>query len=684
MDHLALRGSEPAGKAWNETAMVSPLPDFLDEELRRPWYVRSCRAVKELYAAEREQWRRQSARISAHIAGAVYILFAFTDYILINDVFVPDLFARLTIGAIFIIGTELLFKVGVRSLSIELHCAAATVFAYLAWLVISDLSSYKTNMTYYATYGVVFMIGQNVFFNFRFWIAIVSSTTILLLSQADIFINRHISLEYVVAVGALYFSTYILTLYVNWSLNSERFLVFLNAARAEIRQKEAMERGAALLRLSTTDALTGLANRRAIDEELGAYWRDWQTQRISFAVVLVDVDYFKIYNDRYGHQEGDRCLEAVANAMATAGAENGYMVGRFGGEEFILVAPSPNREYVQHIAETIRRAVENLAIPHEQRPDSTSMVTVSVGAAFSQDVPGTRVERLITEADRALYDAKRTGRNCVRLFDQESTTRAETEENLADLLRTAEDRKLVSLVYQPLVNAISGEIVGAEALMRLTTPSGKPISPAVFIPLAERMGIVVKLGLWAIRTACQQLLATDAVPLVSVNVSPVQLKQTTFSAMVAKIMSDAGVSPHRLVIEITESLQIEGQPEILSSIRELRNLGVKIWLDDFGTGFAGLSCVREIEFDAVKVDHSFLHSTNTLKGAEMFKSIIDLVRSTGCAIVVEGVETEDQRRLCVEHEVDYLQGYYLGRPAPAESYEHPHAEPTDLRRARFG
>ncbi|MCJ2050662.1 putative bifunctional diguanylate cyclase/phosphodiesterase [Methylobacterium sp. J-070] len=640
--------------------------------------------MKALYAAEREQWRRRSARISAHVAGAVYVLFAFTDYILVNDVFVLDLLARMAIGAIFIAGTETLFRAGVRSLYIELHCASATVLAYVIWLAISHFSAYQSNMTYYATYGVIFMIGQNVFFNFRFSIAVVSSSTILLLSQSDIILNRYSGVEYVVAIAALYLSTYILTLYVNWSLNSERFLVFLNSARAEIRQKEALERGAALLRLSTTDALTGLANRRAVDEELRAYWRDWQAQRVSFAVVLVDVDYFKIYNDRYGHQEGDRCLGAVADAMAAASAENGYMVGRFGGEEFILVAPSPNREHVARIAETIRRAVEDLAIAHDQRPDGAAIVTVSVGAAFSQDVPGTRVERLITESDRALYDAKASGRNCVRVFSRDGSVQAEAEENLADLLRTAEERKIVSLVYQPILDASSGEIIGAEALMRLTTPTGKPISPAVFIPLAERMGVIVRLGLWAIATACRQLLATDAVPSVSVNVSPVQLRQPSFSLLVAKILGDTGVSPCRLAIEITESLQIEDQPDVLKNIRELRLLGVQVWLDDFGTGFAGLSCVREVEFDAVKLDRSFLHATNTVKGSEMFKSIVALVRGTGCAIVVEGIETEDQRRLCMEHEVDYLQGYHLGRPASAEAYERPISKPAGMALRRAG
>lgn len=653
--------------------MVPALPDLLDRELGRPWYVQGCRAVKTLYAAEREQWRRRSTRISAHIAGAVYVIFAFTDYILVSDVFELNLITRIAIGAIFIFGTEVLFRFGKPSLLIEIHCASATVLAYVMWLSISGASAFKDNMSYYVTYGIIFMLGQNVFFKFRFVIAAVSSSTILIVSQFDLFTNRYIGFEYITVISTLYVSTYILTLYVNWSLNTERYLVFVNSARAEIRQKEAMERGAALLHLSATDALTGLANRRAVDEELSAYWRDWQAQRISFAVVLVDVDYFKSYNDRYGHQEGDRCLVAVAAAMATASAENGYMVGRFGGEEFILVAPSPNREYVKHIADTIRLAVESLNIPHDQRPDNCAAVTVSVGAAFSEDVPGTRVERLITEADCALYDAKRSGRNCVRLFDRDSDALPSSDENLADLLRAAEKRDLVSLVYQPIISAFSGEVAGAEALMRLTTPSGKHISPAVFIPLAERMGVIVPLGLWAIRTACRQLIVNDAVPLVSVNVSPVQLKEPSFSLMVAGVLADTGTLPQRLVIEITESLQIEGEPEVLKNIRDLRLLGVQVWLDDFGTGFAGLSAVREVEFDAVKLDRSFLHATSTAKGSDMFKSIISLVRGTGCAIVVEGIETEEQRRLCLEHKVDLLQGYHLGRPAPAEAFARTYA-----------
>ncbi|MGU3665434.1 putative bifunctional diguanylate cyclase/phosphodiesterase [Methylobacterium sp. A49B] len=660
--------------------MVPGLSELLDKELSRPWYARTGSTVRQLYEADRESWRRRSARIAAHVAGLVYVIFAVTDFVLVRDVFVPNLIARLAIALLFVLGTEGLFRRGARSLLIEAHCASATVLAYVAWLQISDLSVHQVNMSYYAAYGVIFMTGQNVFFKFRFTVAAVSSGAILLVSQVDLLQHRYVSLEYVVAYSSLFLSMYTLTLYVNWRLNQERYLVFINSARAEIRQNEAVERGAALLRLSTTDALTGLANRRAVDEELRAYWRDWQMQQTSFAVILVDVDYFKIYNDFYGHQEGDLCLVAVAEAMAQVSAPDGHMVGRFGGEEFIVVAPARDREQVRQISEHLRRAVEDLKIAHEQRPDQFCVVTVSVGAAFSQDIPGTRVESLITGADRALYEAKRSDRNCVRVFDQDEADRLDSDESLADLLRTAQSRDLVSLVYQPVIEAVSGTIVGAEALMRLATPGGKVVSPAVFIPLAERMGIIGKLGFWAIRTACRDLLAENVVPLVSVNVSPIQLKAPGFALMVAQILGEVGVAPSRLAIEITESSQIENEPEVLRTIRELRALGVELWLDDFGTGFAGLSCLREIEFDFVKIDRSFLHAAITPRGAEIFRSIIELVRSTGCSIIVEGIENDKQRDICIEQDVDLLQGYHLGRPAPVQVLKRAMSSPTNVLR----
>ena len=648
--------------------MSADLTDLYENEISKKWHARSSRILQGLYDDDREGWRQRNARVSAHIAGLVYFIFAFTDYILVRDVFTENLTARFIIGAIYIIGIEFLYRYNARSIITESYCALATLLAYISWLLISSRSLEFNNMSYYIMFGIIFMLGQNVFFKCRFSIAASSSLTVLVIALVDVGIYRYIDFAYFSVVSSLFISTFVLTLFVNANLNKERYLVFLNSARAEIRRSQAIERGEALLRLSTTDALTGLANRRAVDDELRAYWREWQAHETSFSVILVDVDFFKLYNDCYGHQEGDKCLVAVADAMAKAAAKNGYMVGRFGGEEFILVAPTRDREHVREIAELIRGAVESLNIPHEQRPDGSSLVTVSVGAAITQNDPGTRVERLITEADRALYEAKRNNRNCISVFDHDNPNKIDSDENVAETLRLAISNNLINMVYQPVVAANSGEIVGAEALMRLRTLSGKAVSPAVFIPMSERMGIIGKLGEWAIRAACREILADGKIRLVSVNVSPIQLKAPNFPSKVADILKEYSIEPSRLAIEITESTPIEGQTEILQSIRGLKMLGVELWLDDFGTGFAGLSSVREIQFDYIKIDRSFLHATVTHKGNKLFESIVQLVRESGCKVIAEGIESEHQRTLCISHGIDLLQGFHLGRPISAELF----------------
>lgn len=647
--------------------MLPSLTERIDAELGKRWNARRSRVLADLYETRCETAQWQDARVSSRTAGLVYIVFFFTDAILIHDVANYSIAARVVIGLTFIFGIDAQIRRGVRSSVVDQLCAAGIIAGYAAWLWFASRSTYQDNASHYVTYGIVFMTGQNVFFNFRFRLAVTASTVMLAIFAAFLFSCFFYSIEYVVAIGTLYVSTYSLTLFVNWKLNEERYRVFLNSLHAELRQEEAAERGAALLRLSTTDALTGLANRRAIDEELRAFWDNWQSAGKCFAAILIDVDYFKRYNDQYGHQQGDRCLVAVAEAMREASAHGHCALGRFGGEEFILLVRCQTREHMALVAEDVRRAVEGLRIPHEQRPDPSFVVTVSIGAAFSRDVTGTKVERLITEADRALYSAKRSNRNCVKVFDRDRPEETNLDDSIADLLRTATSQGHVALAYQPIRDARSGAVVAVEALMRLTAPSGETVSPAVFIPIAERMGTIVELGQWAIRTACRELLADDRIPLVSVNVSAVQLGTPSFALSVAAILSETGVAAQRLAIEITEGLQIEGQPDILRTIGELRLLGVKIWLDDFGTGFAGLSCVREIAFDAVKIDRSFLQATETPKGAEMFRNIVGLVRNVGCVTLVEGIETRDQQDLSATLEVDLLQGYHLGRPMPADA-----------------
>ena len=456
---------------------------------------------------------------------------------------------------------------------------------------------------------------------------------------------------------------------MNWKLNRERYNVFLNALEAKTQQKEAAERGKALLRLSRTDPLTGLENRRAVDEKLRDYWSDWQLFGSSFVAILIDVDFFKKFNDCYGHQEGDRCLVRVANALDATIKQHNASIGRYGGEEFIVLARMERPEQVALLAEAIRRTVENLGILHEQRRDGMSIVTVSIGAAFTRTQTGAKLEKIIHEADRALYLAKASGRNCVRLFDPNDPQSSDESENIAALLKIAINQDLVSLVYQPIQSIESGQLEAVEALMRLRMLDGTSVPPSLFIPVAERTGAILELGRWAIRTVCHELILDNHVHLVSVNVSPIQLRTPGFATSVAAILTETGVTGSRLAFEITEGLEMEMHSDILRCISDLKLLGIRIWLDDFGTGFAGLSWLRLIDFDTVKIDRSFLHDCRSPRGKAMLQDIIGLIRNRGHKILVEGVETEEQLMLMREFGIDKVQGYHIGRPAAAETFQ---------------
>jgi len=624
--------------------------------------------LRALYRKDGDHARRAAARQGTWTAFAVYILFSVTDALLIPDVAAYTIAARFSVGLIIIPIFEMQFRMNVRTDWLDITCAAGLVLAYLAWLCPAMTTAFSQNFSYYMIFGALFMMGANLFFSFQFRLSIITSGIILLAFFAVLFFYLPANISYWAAFGTYFISCFVFTSYVNWKLNKERYNVFLNALEANLQQKEATERGKALLRLSRTDPLTGLENRRAVDEKLRDYWSDWQRSGSSFAAILIDVDFFKKFNDCYGHQEGDRCLVLVANALSNTIEQHNASIGRYGGEEFIVLVRMEGSGQVAGFAEAIRRTVENLALTHEERRDGMSIVTVSVGAAFTRNQTGAKLEKIIHEADRALYLAKASGRNCARLFDPNDPQSSDESENIAALLKIAIGQDLVSLVYQPIQNVASGRVEAVEALMRLRMLDGTSVPPSLFIPVAERTGAILELGRWAIRTVCRELLADDHVRVVSVNVSPIQLKTPGFAASVATILGDTGVTGSRLAFEITEGLEMEMHSDILRCISDLKLLGIRIWLDDFGTGFAGLSWLRLIDFDTVKIDRSFLHDCAVPRGKAMLQDIIGLVRNRGHKILVEGVETDEQMALMREFGIDQVQGYHVGRPAPAESF----------------
>jgi EAL domain-containing protein (putative c-di-GMP-specific phosphodiesterase class I) len=230
-------------------------------------------------------------------------------------------------------------------------------------------------------------------------------------------------------------------------------------------------------------------------------------------------------------------------------------------------------------------------------------------------------------------------------------------------LKNAVRDNLLSLVYQPILDIRTGKRDAVEGLLRLRAPDGHETLPGHFIPVAELDGTINLLGLWAIETACWDLVRTEHIELVSINISPAQLKAPSLVAAVNAILQRTGISGSRIALEVTESIDIGSSKDVLRCISELRALGVAIWLDDFGTGFSSLSVLQRVDFDVVKVDRSLLYAGNTDKGYAMLKNIVQLIKDHGPSILIEGVETSQQLDLAQELGFNFVQGFYIGKPA---------------------
>ena len=397
--------------------MSIDLDALIDQELTTPRYRRRSTTLNELFLKNTSAERRQAANQCLDFLVPMNAALIVFDFLLLPDVAVYSILSRLVVGPLtwWIIRSR-------RRASVEWiegSIAVAIFVAMLMWACLMLGSHSRAGVvTYYST-GVIALVVANVFFRCPFRVSFVLSLALTVLAFTLAAVLPEDWRFFVNGVG-LYGAVCILTLLASWKLGNEHYGNFLRTLKNE-RQQATIERHAAdLFRLSNTDALTGLANRRSIDETLRRSWLDWTERRQAFAAILVDVDFFKRFNDAHGHQAGDACLVKVANTLSHVLGERPGLVGRYGGEEFIALLRCENGDEVLGIA--MRRAVEDLGLKHGNRPDDRIDVTVSLGVAISQSIAATDPEAIVALADQALYCAKAEGRNCTRLIAPDAAT----------------------------------------------------------------------------------------------------------------------------------------------------------------------------------------------------------------------------------------------------------------------
>ncbi|MFP3925544.1 putative bifunctional diguanylate cyclase/phosphodiesterase [Pseudomonas sp. W5-36] len=446
-----------------------------------------------------------------------------------------------------------------------------------------------------------------------------------------------------------------------WS-NAEARRRYLYWLREETRASSLTDANSDLQRLSETDSLTGLANRRHIQPQLDAITTNHLNRQSEGAVLLIDIDHFKRYNDHYGHLLGDECLRVVATALGSCFISP-CTVARFGGEEFIAVLPDTSHDEARRIAHHVLQTIRELNIAHLGRTDGISIITVSIGLAHSASIELTDSSSLLDQADKALYRAKRGGRNRLEdtgfIFSQNDESLL-TPEDIREALATDQ----FCLYFQPLYQLEPYQLTGYESLIRWQHPKLGNVPPDLFIAMAERSGLIHAVGDWVLDKACEHASRWHDAVSISVNLSPIQLANPDFPMKVAGALLKQGLAGHRLILEITEGVPLRIDDQLLKTVSGLSNLGVRLALDDFGQGHANLAYLLKLPFHSLKVDRQVLRIEDKSQREQVLMALLKLGHAFGLKVLAEGVETAQDLELLRDIGYDYAQGYYLGRPQP--------------------
>ena len=415
----------------------------------------------------------------------------------------------------------------------------------------------------------------------------------------------------------------------------------------------------ALARLASTDPLTGLWNRTTFAERLACMLADADAGGTRIAVVFLDLDNFKQVNDVRGHTAGDQVLQTSAHLLSQA-ADVTVQLARWGGDEFVMAVPiTEDSQSVVEMATSLRHVL--------MRPLNTGIDAVRIDATvgiaiFPED--GRTQDELIRAADVAMYEAKKEGKGRVKLFDPALARNVAERHRLEQALREAMARNEFSLAYQPIISAATGRCKAFEALLRWQHPDLGSIGPSTFIPIAEQTGQIATIGRWVLMEACKAAASwADPTLSVTVNASVSQAVSGMLLDDVEDALAQTGLAASRLEIEITESMFVSDHVRVAPVFEDLRRRGIRVLLDDFGTGFSSLAYLGKLPLDVIKIDQNFVRTADR-DGYAIIQAILSIADALALEVTAEGVETAAQQHTLTAMGVDNLQGFLLGRPMP--------------------
>ncbi len=434
----------------------------------------------------------------------------------------------------------------------------------------------------------------------------------------------------------------------------------------DITERKQMEN--TIRQMAYYDSLTGLPNRNLLNDRLAVALANASRNNQKVAILFLDLDHFKTINDSLGHEAGDQLLQQVSLRIKKV-LRKQDTIARMGGDEFIVLIPGlTDTDHTARLAEKILDAVT----PPMKIGDNELYIGCSIGISIFPD-DGMEIKTLLKNSDLAMYRAKEKGRNTFQLYTPAMNFKAMERLAVEKNLRKALDREEFELYYQPKVNLSTGKIAGMEALIRWDSPELGLVMPDQFIPIAEETRLIIQMGHWVLVTACRQAKMWQEAGLpeihISVNLSVVQFTHPNLVSEISKVLKKTKFLPQYLELEITESVLMQDTTLAVSILNKLSELGIKISIDDFGTGFSSLNYLKNLPLDYLKIDQTFVKDFSLQTNAAITKAVVTLAQSLNMKTIAEGVETEEQRKFLTELSCDEAQGYLFSKPLSKDEME---------------
>lgn len=623
------------------------------------WWKPADKEVMRLFQQEHAAYDRKIVRFGFWVAVLTYVSFGIGDIYLFPSAGHSMLLARLVCG-IFFLGIFEFAEYKGASLDI-LHwiASAAIIVGSSSWLFASLQAVDQLTLSQFMVFGTIFVLGANLFFNFKLSLSAFTSSTVTVVFVVTTLCFVDVSWTTKILLAVFYVNITIFSLYLSRRLSVERYHTFLHALQAKFQERLALERKEELKRVVEIDKLTGLKNRIAISREYVNLSRQRLSATEQIGVFLVDIENLVRVEKRLGKKIYEETLIRLARTLNETAAAHSGIVGRFGDNEFIVLARVTSDEHLEIIGQQIRDCVNSILVPGDNGEQRSTSLIARIGATATRNDANMDFTAILKEAERAVFMGRSEAVSTFRVFDPAYRVEDALNQSVVDLLTGKSAETSLQVNYTPVFDRRSEIVRGYEAEISLLDKNGSVVCPEILSVTAEGVGELLVIAGAAVERVCSDLVTVEDPHFVALKMHPAYFRDPSFVDRFRQIVSYYGVSSSSLAFVIADHANILSETQVQKNLEELGGMGVQFWLDNFGTLNVGLDWVRRYDFNVVKIDPSLMNEIHLPKVSTFLEDLTRLLKNTGTQVLLTGIESEHQKVWALASEADLLEGDFM-------------------------